>query len=100
MFSISTVTWSPGRSQRGEGSRNAASAYGAKLQPNRLEAPPRQRRCQMTAAQEARLRELYRRNFLGLILLPPEVIARELAETERNTTQGREKPTESNEPDE
>ena len=54
----------------------------------------------MTAAQEARLRELYRRNFLGLILLPPEVIARELAETERNTTQVQEKPTESNEPDE
>lgn len=38
----------------------------------------------LTPKSEERLRELYRKNYLGLILLPPEAIADEFPELVRN----------------
>lgn len=46
----------------------------------------------MTPEKKEKLRELYRKNFLALILLPPEVVADEFPdlplEAERGTKQG------------
>ena len=46
----------------------------------------------MTPEKEEKLRKLYRKNFLALILLPPEVVADEFpelpSETESGTKQG------------
>jgi hypothetical protein len=44
----------------------------------------------MTPEQEERLRELYRKNFLALILLPPEAVADEYPELVRRSPVGRE----------
>ena len=50
----------------------------------------------MTPEQEERLRGLYRRNFLGAILLPPEAIAQELDDNEKDATQIEGKPSGTN----
>ncbi len=46
----------------------------------------------MTPEKKEKLRELYRKNFLALILLPPEVVADEFPDlplkSERGTKQG------------
>jgi len=42
----------------------------------------------MTPENEEKLRELYRKNFLALILLPPEVVADEFPEVPSETERG------------